>query len=310
MNKNFTIILLFFISQLTSAQINFFQTGATWGYSTLEHPDSPFDPYRIWLQQITITCDTTINNVSYKKLHRHVKETDMPGAGGGSPNIVYYDYTRDYIRFDSLNNSVFYINDFNLSESLLYDFNQTVGDTIPYYLSPNVEIIDSIEYISLFGYTVKKYYILADTSTNGILVQQYIIEGIGGSNGLTLLEPYDVLVISAHNVTDLLCFQLGVNVYPSGSACDVFTGIDVKAKNDIPVSVFPNPFQKSFRFKFPSVEKNMTLKIFDVMGKEIYTKIITDQEEIKDFDESGLFFWKLMNDEKIEASGKLLHLEN
>lgn len=305
-----TTVFFLFISSLISAQTNFFQTGATWGYSSLEHPDTPFDPYREWLEQSTLTGDTTINNLAYKKLHRHIKETDMQGNGGGIGNIVYFDYSTEYIRFDSLSKEVFYISDLNPIERLLYNFNLNIGDTVPNDSGIAPLIIDSIENISLFGYVAKKYFLITDTSQAGINPEQYIIEGIGGSNGLTILQPHEGFILSSYIVTDLLCFQLNNDVYPTGSVCDVFTRIKENDKNKFSVTVFPNPFQKSFHLNLSSPEKSMTFKIFDILGKEIYTKLIFDKEEINDFTPSGLFFWKLMKKEELISSGKLLHIEN
>ena len=105
-----------------NSQVNFFQTGASWGYTSNEHPDTPFDPYRTWIKQYEVTGDVTINAVSYKILQEHSRETDHPGSQGGADHIVNYNFSYA-IRFDSLNDKVYSYDNSSSSDYLLFNFN-------------------------------------------------------------------------------------------------------------------------------------------------------------------------------------------
>ena len=93
------------------------------------------------------------------------------------------------------------------------------------------------------------------------------------------------------------------------SSC-VTTGID---DNNISVNnfikVFPNPFTLQTTFLFSSELKNAELKVYDVIGheikevKSIFGKQITvNRNNLAD----GIYFYKLIQDNKIIATGKLI----
>lgn len=299
----FTILLF---NQLP-AQINFFQTGAKWGYSTLEHPDWFGQDYRTWLTQHQITGDSVINNISYKMLFTDVKLTAMNGSasGGGVDYVQFYNYGPELLRFDSLANKLYYIMQGDSTEKILYDFSLTTGDTVP---NPNYtgdyNIVDSIETISFFGMTVKKMYI--SQPGNGPDTSQYIIEGMGGSNGLTVLQTHAILV-SSYQTTDLICFQSGTNVYPSGIGyCDLFSIIEEPPYFTPDISVYPNPFHGKVNFDLKNPYKNPEIKIYDFQGRLIHSKPILKNNTVE-LNSRGLYFWQIVNEGQVIGTGKIVN---
>jgi hypothetical protein len=71
--------------------------------------------------------------------------------------------------------------------------------------------------------------------------------------------------------------------------CDIITGVDIPSPEEyyanlkkIPISAFPNPAKDKITFGLENTEhhKNITLKCFNLLGKQIYeTTVITGQKE-------------------------------
>ena len=292
------IILLFLlISQNLFSQTNFFQTGATWGYHTIEKGDTPWDTHRDWLDQITITGDTTINGMSYKKLETHTQYSIIYPQNSTLNTVGYYFSFGQYLRYDSLTFKVYVYRDFDSTESLMYDYNLSISDTIPalYHFK-----IDSIENISLFGFTSRKFYISPDSSYGSSVIIDYIIEGMGSSIGLTTLDPY-MLTVSSETYTELICFQLGNDVYPWGSFCDLSIGIN--EINDITsaFNIFPNPTDGNITISLPKQSPFTNVTISNAFGQEMSQAKYSNQSrlELEIKGESGLYFVRVVEGDKI-----------
>ena len=260
------IILLFLlISQNLFSQTNFFQTGATWGYHTIEKGDTPWDTHRDWLDQITITGDTAINGMSYKKLETHTQYSIIYPQNSTLNTVGYYFSFGQYLRYDSLTFKVYVYRDFDSTVSLMYDYNLSLGDTVPslYHFK-----IDSVENISLFGFTTRKFYISPDSSYGSSVMIDYIIEGMGSSIGLTTLDPY-MLTVSSETYTELICFQLGNDVYPSGSVCDLSIGINENNDVNTAFHIFPNPTTGRFTFSLSDYSPVTEITITSAFGQEL-----------------------------------------
>ena len=292
-----TIILLFLLlSQNLFSQTNFFQTGATWGYHTNEKGDTPWETHRDWLDQITITGDTTINGVSYKKLEIHAQYSIIYPQNSALNSVSHYFSFGQYLRYDSLTFKVYVYRDFDSTESLMYDYNLSLGDTVPslYHFK-----IDSIENISLFGFTTRKFYISPDSSYGSSVMIDYIIEGMGSSIGLTTLDPY-MLTVSSETYTELICFQRGNDVYPSGSVCDL--SIDINENNYVTsaFNIYPNPTTGHLAISLPEQSPFIDVTITNAFGQEIsrgrYSN--TNNLELDIEGASGLYFVRVVAEEK------------
>lgn len=198
--------------------------------------------------QYTLQGDTTVGNYGYKKIHREWQDIDE------------FEFTDSgylgAIRQDIPNKKVYYLMPNTSIDTLLYDFDLAVGDTVPIsyvFEFPDlvVEEIDSI----LIGSNYHKIY-----SIHGI--GDKLIEGIGSTAGL--IET--MFVFEVYHL--LRCFSLSSgyqHVFPGAQNCDIIT--DIAEIKKIDISIYPNPGNSQFTLQSP--EKITSLSIYDITGREI-----------------------------------------
>ncbi|GHV25507.1 hypothetical protein FACS1894176_04130 [Bacteroidia bacterium] len=219
--------------------------------------------------QYWIASDTVINGVNYKKIvdrDRYlgaIREED----GKVYARLNYGDY--------------YYASD----DFLLYDFTVQVGDTIKSMalegaLSyPDGITVREIDEIELENGEKRKRFFFNETSE--------WIEGIGSSNGLF----HDAMFHATnYGVSYLVCFQqndvpLFVNTEKclDGKCCEkLSTNLDIPYSN-IESILFPNPTQGIVKIMFPasSIEKSVSIKIVDSMGKILQSLTVINQELIE-----------------------------
>jgi len=71
-------------------------------------------------------------------------------------------------------------------------------------------------------------------------------------------------------------YRLDTNIPYCDSSIQIVTSArPVFARQDIPVKVFPNPFQETLTFEFPEVLAiPLTVELFDLMGRRVFTSVI------------------------------------
>ena len=85
--------------------------------------------------------------------------------------------------------------------------------------------------------------------------------------------------VNLHNI-HTNCFFIGVPNHPNyylgrlvGSACDTLTSVNEIVQHDFRFSISPNPNNGNFRIMYLLPQnKNGTLQIFDITGKEVYSQ--------------------------------------
>jgi len=247
MKKFLSIIpfVVFCIIKTDAQVINFFTDGSRWIYNTDESFEYGMFVTNSFREQNIIDGDSMINGTNYKMLFTTKKHTIHYHFSSPPPDDITYDSTGpSFIRFDSTLNSVFYLEDVNAVEKKIYDFNQTIGDTtllIPADFGRFV--IDTIEAINLWGLSVKKYVLSYDYIF--IPQENYIIEGMGGANGLTYVNPYYPPLGGGVFVTTLECFQHEDSIYSryGFDTCpflNYITNVSEKTTSS-EISLFPNP---------------------------------------------------------------------
>ena len=168
-----------------------------------------FDCYYTYKNRYTIDGDTLIGGLQYSKVHyftRHEQGGDQ--SQWCTESVNYYDGYFGALRESE--KKVFLIrgNTDSSSEYLAYDFNLTVGDTLPspthFGISdPENRIIESIDSVLVFG-TYRKRYLISSS--------RFVIEGIGASTGL--FNPLG-------GITSKCYFAL--NCYSENDISDYFT---------------------------------------------------------------------------------------
>lgn len=180
--------------------------------------------------QYTLQGDTTVGSYTYKKIHREwqdIDEFEVTDSG-------YVGALRQEIN----NKRAYYLIPNTTIDTLLYDFNLSIGDTLPpsYIHEASNSIIVEIDSI-LLGYNYHKTYRIGNISHT-------LIEGIGSTAGL--LESLQFFEVSYH----LKCFSLSSgyhHVFDGSNDCDIITNIPQTEKINIQIS--PNPATETLIIK-------------------------------------------------------------
>lgn len=204
------------------------------------------------------------------------------------------------IREDTIARKVYFLPTGSSTETLLYDFNLNVGDTVKTYITsvcmPGV-IVTQIDSIFIHGSYRKQWTI----ERPGCLFNNHgkIIEGIGSTMGL--LEPmvnfewWGTLTCFSQDYEDIYSIDSSSCIFPLTS--NVFSIL----KNSSSVSIYPNPTKNSITIS--QTEPSFTnYEIYDLNSRLISENKI--QRILQNVDLSsyaeGMYIVKLIGKEKIE----------
>jgi len=86
--------------------------------------------------------------------------------------------------------------------------------------------------------------------------------------------------------------------------------VPVMYSNTQAITVYPNPFKSSITIAIQDISQadNYELKVYNVLGKEVMGKVITNQTTTLGTNElaSGMYFYQLLNNNVLVQSGKLV----
>lgn len=260
-------MLVFSLSSFGQLGVHFADSNAIWKINYRWWPPSPFG-YNGYAEN-SISGDTTINNLLYKKIVKISYDVFCTNIAITDPQYM------GALREDITNNKVMFIPSGHQTDTLLYDYNLQVGDTLPPGF--NVTMLGN----ELFVWSI-------DTiETNGIkrmrwnLEAEYygqfasIIEGIGSTNGL--LEEIYIFETDAflrcYYQNDSLVFlnDLFVNecIMPTDTCLNV--GINDKDKTlKYSIKYSPNPVNKILKVDFlDNYSNDSFLYFFNSLGEKI-----------------------------------------
>jgi len=255
--------------------------------------------------------DTTINTLKYSKLYKSGISYQTPLGPNANCDSTIYHFTDTYagaIRNDM--GKVFFKSLNSNTESLLYDFTLSVGDTLlrPCF-SFGVNTIYAIDTVTINNRQHRRFFIkITDTVTNSIIIDSmnYITEGVGSSEGL-IEEP------NWEGGNELLCYaENHTPIYPIGCSCILNVGIKNNSPKQIAsVKVFPNPTKGIITFEFDNMVQNTyKLTIYNILGKQVdQLQIPSSKHGFKvnlNHLPSGLYFYKIMNNTELVYSGKII----
>jgi PKD repeat protein len=181
MKRQLYITLLLLISCVSQAQTNVYHPlpidSATWRFEYYDINCTNGPP--CYSNDIIMKGDTTINSYQYIQYGQGAIRQDIP-----MKKVYYYDYNIH-------------------SESLVYDFNLLLGDTIPHTWLDNQDstqtiFVNSIDSVFVNGQWRNRY-MLSDTSSGS--AQFELIEGVGNTQGL--LSPFTTCYCDIN----LICFK-------------------------------------------------------------------------------------------------------
>ena len=305
------IPILFLVPLLAHGQSpNFFLEGSRWLYQSAEswEPGQQFSSGS--LEQYQIQGDTTIGGILYQKIYSRINYSTTvfpPFPQQPITTETQAQFGPSFIRLDALQNKVYYRPAVDSTERIIYDFNLQVGDAMP--MQSNIFsglVVDSIENGALFGVPVKKFY---TTDYGGTYSENYILEGMGGSNGLTYFQPVIQVVSGGIFSTNLVCFQSGDSIYaPLNGECPFLETVSTKdADKSVPnVVISPNPTSGAFSVVLGEASQDARFKITDCWGRIIQTGLWTGQTIHGRLPAPGLYFWYLEKAGRMVRTGKLL----
>lgn len=251
--------------------------------------------------------DSTINTLLYKVLKR---TTENKTGQFGFQCTMTTGLTTDtlLLRNDSLNKKVFIRPYYLNRDTILYDFNLSVGDTLKESFNYNkaggsVVIVTSTDSIQAFN--TSKYHRLLTLQNQQTSRSFVLIEGIGSNEGFL-----NNLNLTNFDAADLECHKVnGQMVLPAFTFnCSLLsTGIQELGTKEETVNIFPNPVEGDVL----NITSNRTInkiQIVDAAGK----LILTLNETLQKIDiinlPKGIYFLNLEFQNKETVVKKLIRL--
>ena len=247
-----------------------------------------------------LTGDTVIGTSTYKKIQEYtICQND------GSSTLGYAGAYRQ----DTAQKKIFLRLPLAAADTLLYDFNLSVGDTIPqnWYINYGTypsNIISSIDSVLIGTNYRKRFNFIMSAHMPDTIIS--IIEGIGSTTGLLL-----PLGASVEYSTSLYCFtQNGQNLFinPNGFCLSNPLTVFEQEKNPS-LTIFPNPFSTQTVLQTDIPLHNATLTVYNCCGQQVkQIKNISGQTVTFSRGNlaSGLYFVRLTEENKIIAADKLV----
>lgn len=255
-----------------------------------------------------IAGDTIINSNTYRQIYRSkIVELGNPcGTWHWFLDTGYVGALRD----DSIANKVFFVLPTLTSDTLLYDYNLNVGDTVKGYLAAECAniVISSKDSININGLFHKRWFF--DTFCSSSFTGNFIIEGVGTEYGL--IEPIpdwfqkNSAFVCLHDSAGTIFTNTNWNPYMS---CQLITSINNPHESIERISFFPNPFSQQTTLQSNKALNNATLNIYNSFGQQVKTIIHISANAITLYSDNltnGLYFIRLTQDNKVVTEDKLI----
>ena len=239
-----------------------------------------------------IEGDTIISSTRYYKLYWNQIDSTWDSFTDSLQSVNIYNHVyQGGLREDSLKRFYFCYQS-QTSESLLFDFNLSVGDSLPnmvadYGCNMPPYTVTSIDTVYLGTQTLRKYHFPPG------LFNKSLYEGIGSSGGLiwfgSLCQAFEVggCLIAYKKGLDSLYINCGLGT----------TGIAEATKKEV-VNIFPNPASGYFTITFPGPIKKGSVEIYNIFGEKVYAdKIYSSSQKqinLKNIS-SGIYFVSVMD---------------
>ena len=299
----YTLIVLICLSGIGQSQINsYFNNNPCWQIQYKNEIAS--NCYKTDLYNYFINGDTVIGSYQYKKVYKkgtHYLQCYCPvppptinPCFAPPPPTIYGAGLSFFIR--SVGKKVYVRNATNMictscsGDTLLYDFNLKVGDTLPKTMNnPSfspfiVTVADSI--LTSNGW-MKAFKLNGNPNYN-------FIEGMGYSAGL--IEPMPIMLCNC--ASRLECYsQNNTSYYPaSGPSCLLPTGIKEIPNSYNPI-IYPNPSEGKYFIWIPDFSTNSKIEIYDLNGQLIrsYSPISESLELDIQKEKDGIYLLKYIS---------------
>ena len=218
--------------------------------------------------------DTVVNGVVYRGVYLNIKAYTQGATGCSNTNsFSIYGYYAGAFRNDSVNKRIYFLPPNHNRDTLLYDFNLFVGDTLPIsykriHNQSNVPLVVSrVDSIFLGGIFRRRLTFNNCSIFNTDSLR--LIEGIGSNQGLlgdyNICDPWQTGI--------LYCFtNNGQNVYTNTvGTCQLITGLNTNkiSESELEVRISPNPTKGIINIES---ELNIeTLEVHSLAGNLLFT---------------------------------------
>jgi hypothetical protein len=218
------------------------------------------------------------------------------------------------IRQDTAQKKVYVVFPLSTQDTLFYDFNLNLGDTLPpsaIYNSENY-YVSSIDSILIETNYRKRFWLCNITNpppcSTGPNSPAYI-EGIGSTFGLTtsLFEPGEY-------GCGLNCVQVNhATIYPDSSyncsPLDLTLSVNENENNSFNLTVSPNPFSTQTTFQTAAPLQNASLTVYNFVGQTVKRVDDLAGQTVtfhRDNLPSGLYFVRLTQDGNTISADKFV----
>jgi hypothetical protein len=307
--KKLLALISFYIASATfvygqSSQYHFFPEASFWRVDThCQYAQTNCNEY--YYYDYHFGGDTLINGSQHKKIFR---DSVVLTGIGGPPCLLFpwasYSGYMGALKEDSLNNRTYFVFPGLSNDSLFYDYNLNIGDTLKGYMTGGCNIIvTSIDSV-LIGAEYRRRWNF-NTCNEG---PGYLIQGIGSDNGL--LEHFNT---TGFCYSQLICVKDSVGVLYNASSsamgCSLIsTGLISNNMSSVLV-IYPNPLSTETTLKTSRILNDASIQLFNAFGqqvKQLRNLSGNNFTMFRDNLQSGIYFLKLMEGNKIIANEKLV----
>ena len=246
------------------------QVYANWWMRTTYYSANSTGIYQSgWDDQAFYTAgDSVSNGFTYKQINR-IYVGPVTGPMPASINFFYTGGSHAFsYRNDSLNKKVFMVGAGKSTETLWYDFNLAVGDTVKGSAanmdSPNPTmphcfvIVNSIDSVLLCNQYHKQFH----CNKGGF--QNTLIEGQGFVD--------DFIVTDLNTCTFEPPYTASTTFWSPQSSCQAPLGIQTKDTDSPGIRMYPNPVNALLFVETPAVNENALISITDLAGRTVITE--------------------------------------
>jgi len=259
-----------------------------------------FHPYLRHNTRYGLNGDTTINEKVYHKVISLIDSTLT------NPDSKYYAAIREA-------GKKIYTKIGNATETILYDFNLLVGDTITYsYPEIFSRVVENIDSVQLPTGEYRKRFFLNSTGYLGL--PDTVIEGIGSIMWIGLFNPLVTAIMTNGDSYTLTCFkQNEIIYYLNNPECDhcfcTFLTEITKRKAKGKLLISPNPFTFQTTLQTDNYLQNATLTLYNSLGQQVRQEPNISGRTFNLKRENlpmGLYFLQLSQDNKSITTDKLV----
>ncbi len=249
--------------------------------------------------------DTIINSQSYNKIYGRGGEfyyivappNTIVGAAFGACSYI------GAIRQDSINKKVYFIDSTMTTDTLFYDFNLAVGDTIQswynkFYMQWPL-IVAGIDSISINGNYHKMFYF-----QNGLNTQN-LIEGVGWTGELFGISQSALASMLACFNGNIIIQEAFVSECSVSLDCSISLAINEPVENDY-FSLFPNPFSDKINLTINNNESSEII-LYDIASKNVLQQKFTNSVSLNTVQlAKGIYIYEVKNKNGVIQKGKVV----